>query len=327
MKKWGIFFVVLGLALGCVSSDKVSNSETGNRRDNQIMVTENSLDFIVLGDWGKKGMHRQRAVARALGNAAETLNTEFIITAGDNFYYNGVVDIKDPHWRYSFEDIYVDPSLQKRWYAVLGNHDYNGNADAQIEYSKISHRWYMPSRYYSEKLSISGDSTQQVLVAFIDTNPFIKSYYSDKKFQQSLKDQDSTLQKQWLDSVLSDTSSFIKWKIVVGHHPVSTGGRRVHTLDVKDLNNSLIPIFKKHKVDAVIAGHDHHLEHTKPAGETHYFISGAGSVKRPASLNPNGGLYAVSDEGFIAFSIVVNKMLVQIINRQGSVLYRTEISK
>jgi hypothetical protein len=326
MKRW-VIVAVLWLAIGCVSSDKFFNNEVGKRKENQITVTENSLDFIVIGDWGKKGMHRQMAVARALGNAAQTLNTNFIITAGDNFYYNGVDDIKDPHWKYSFEEVYVNPSLQRRWYAVLGNHDYNGNADAQIEYSKISHRWYMPSRYYSEKFPIHGDSTNQVLVAFIDTNPFIKSYYTDKKFQQSLKHQDSTLQKQWLDSVLGDASSSIKWKIVIGHHPVTTGGRRVNTLDVKDLNKSLTPIFKKHKVDAVIAGHDHHLEHTKPAGETHYFISGAGSVKRSASLNPDGGLYAVSDEGFIAFSIMENKMKVQIINEQGRVLYRTEIHK
>ena len=40
------------------------------------------------------------------------------------------------------------------------------------------------------------------------------------------------------------------------------------------------PFRMQFHVAAYFAGHDHNLEHLHPAGETHYFVSGAGAKVR-----------------------------------------------
>ena len=93
---------------------------------------------------------------------------------GDNFYEDGVQSTSDPQWRSSFETIYSAPSLQIPWYVALGNHDYRGVPQAQIDYAKISHRWQMPSRYY--KVSGGQIGAPHLDLFVIDTSPLVHKY-------------------------------------------------------------------------------------------------------------------------------------------------------
>lgn len=291
-----------------------------------LIKKEAALHFIVMGDWGRNGEDHQKHVAEQMGKVAADMKTEFVIAAGDNFYPRGVISEWDPLFRYSFEDIYTAFSLQWDWYPVLGNHDYGGNPDAQVAYSKISRRWQMPSRYYAKRFSINGDTTQQVLIAFIDTNPLIPDFYKNNTYGPNVKSQDSTKQKKWLAKLLSDKSPNIKWKIVVGHHPMYTGGGRTENYDTKAIRNSLKPLLDKYDVDIYLAGHEHSLQHMKPAGKTHHFISGAASEKTPARLLDISKLSA-SEYGFMVFSITSNQVFLQAIDYTGKVIYTTEINK
>lgn len=286
----------------------------------------NALHFIVMGDWGRNGADHQKQVAAQMGKTASTLKTQFVISTGDNFYPSGVVSEWDPLWKYSFEDIYTDFSLQWDWYPVLGNHDYKTNPDAQIKYSNISRRWKMPARYYSKKFFINGDTTQAVLIAFIDTNPLIPEFYKNAEYGPNVKTQDTTKQKKWLAKVLSDADKNIKWKIVVGHHPMFTGGERTEKYDTKAIRSTLLPLLDKYNVDAYIAGHEHNLQHIVPAGKTQHFISGAASEKTPARLLPQSEM-AASEYGFMVFSATANSILVQTINYTGKVIYTTTLTK
>ncbi len=290
-----------------------------------IRYYENGFNFIVIGDWGRTGEYYQKEVAAQMSYAAVSLDAEFIITTGDNFYPYGVASVHDPLWKASFEDIYYQFSLRREWYVTLGNHDYSGNPEAQIEYSKISRRWVLPSRYYAKKFMIDDDPQQQVLIVFMDTNPFIRKYYTDPYYGPKVSTQDSAAQKRWMDSVLNDNT--VKWKFVVGHHPLYSGGKRIDAPETKDMNGSFRHLFEKHKVDAYICGHEHHLEYVKPAGATHYFISGGGSEVRPVKKHPDGGKFASASHGFMTFSLTGNKMLVQAIDHLGKILYSTEIKK
>ncbi|MDE3144180.1 MAG: metallophosphoesterase, partial [Bacteroidota bacterium] len=210
---------------------------------------------------------------------------------------------------------------------VLGNHDYKTNPDAEIAYSKISRRWKMPARYYAKKFFINGDTSKVVLIAFIDTNPLIPEFYSNAEYGPNVKTQDSTAQKIWLEKVLSDPSKNIKWKIVVGHHPMYSGGSRTDAYDTKAIRNSLKPLFDKYAVDLYLTGHEHSLQHLKAAdSKTQHFISGAASEKTPVHLIPESKMVA-SEYGFMLFSVTSDQVMVQTIDDKGNVIYKTTISK
>ncbi|QGW28354.1 metallophosphoesterase [Phnomibacter ginsenosidimutans] len=164
-------------------------------KSNTPQVLPKALHFLVMGDWGRNGADHQREVAAQMGKTASDMKTQFIIATGDNFYPSGVMSEHDPLFHYSFENIYTDFSLQWDWYLILGNHDYMTNPDAQVKYSSISRRWKMPARYYSKKFAINGDTTQQVLIAFIDTNPLIPQFYGSPQYGAAVTNQDSTEQK------------------------------------------------------------------------------------------------------------------------------------
>ncbi len=301
-----------------------ATSITSLAQTTEIDTHPNALNFLVMGDWGRNGADHQKPVAAQMGKVASKIKSEFVIATGDNFYPSGVISEFDPLFKYSFEDIYTDFSLQWDWYPVLGNHDYKSNPDAQVAYTKISRRWKMPARYYAKTFSI--DDKNQVLIAFIDTNPLIPEFYKGE-YSKAVISQDSTAQKKWLEKTLANNSPTIKWKIVVGHHPLYTATeKRRESYDTRAVRNSLKSVLDKYQVDAYLCGHDHDLQHLKPEGKTHYFVSGAASEKTAIGTLPISKL-ALSDYGFMVFSATPDKLFVQVINEEGKVVYNTELSK
>jgi tartrate-resistant acid phosphatase type 5 len=304
----------------------VKDSALLPKQDAKLVKKDKALHFIAMGDWGRNGADHQRQVATQMGITANEIGSQFTIATGDNFYPSGVISEWDPLWKYSFEDIYTDFRLQWDWYPVLGNHDYKSNPDAQVKYSSISRRWKMPARYYSKTIAINGDTTQQVLFVFIDTNPLIPEFYKNAEYGPHVKGQDTTKQKRWMEKLLSTTSPNIKWRIVVGHHPMYTGGSRTEGYDTKAIRNTLQPMFERYKVDVYLAGHEHSLQHMQSASNMHHIISGAASEKTPVRLIDNS-LMSASDYGFFVFSITGKELLLQTVNDQGHIIYTYTIKK
>lgn len=132
-------------------------------------------------------------------------------------------------------------------------------------------------------------------------------------------------QRVWIENQLSHSSA--RWKLVVGHHPLYTGGWRKDSEDTRRMKEYLEPVFNKYKVDVYIAGHEHHLEYIKPAGPTHYIISGAASEARPVSLFPVFGQFAAGVQGFATFSLNKDQLVVQFIDYKGIIINETVIIK
>jgi tartrate-resistant acid phosphatase type 5 len=300
-------------------------SQVVQNSDSVLQKTQKPLRFIAFGDWGRNGEDNQKEVAREMGVVAKKFKPEFIVSTGDNIYPNGVRSTRDYNWIASFENIYTDQSLQTDWYVVLGNHDYRGDPQAEIDYSSVDRRWNMPARYYSKIFFIGEDSTNGVLLVFLDTTPFLsESYIGDKHHVQG---QDTAMQRIWLEKTLAEAPANIKWKFVFGHHPVYTGGGRMKAKETVEMKNLFKPIFEKYHVNAYICGHDHNLQYIKPPGFTHYFVTGAGAELAKTVVHPEGGIYARAINGFMNFSVYGEEMQVHLISLTGEKLFSAKIPR
>lgn len=286
---------------------------------NELKELEDATNFYVIGDWGRQGYFHQKDLANTMNQAAFVIEPEFVISTGDNFYDNGVASVDDPLWESSFEDIYSGNFLQVPWYVVLGNHDYRTNPQAEIDYSAKSARWTMPSRYWVTDMELE-DEKGDARFVFLDTSPFEDTYYTETKYK-NVWSQDSTAQLVWMDSVLAHATQ--TWRIVVGHHPLYTGGKRRD--DISYMRQHTEDKLDNHGVQVYFCGHEHDLQHIAPEGHrTHHFVSGAGAEVRPTG-EIEGTRFAKSETGFLIVSMTSEEMLVQAVNWKGEVLYATTV--
>ena len=282
-------------------------------------ASDASLNFLAVGDWGRDGTNHQRDVAIQMGKAAAKKAAQHVISVGDNFYDNGVQSPTDPQWRSSYEEIYTADSLQIPWYVALGNHDYRGVPQAQIDYSKTSARWRMPDRYY--KVVGADVGTPHIDLFFIDTSPLVHKYREDvhSAIAANVASQDVTAQLVWLDEQLGRSAA--PWKLVIGHHTVHSGGS-AHG-DTPELNDLIEPLLWKHRVQAYINGHDHDLQHIRRHG-VDYVCCGAGSEVRPVNA-VEGTLFCAARSGFAAMRCNPHSLRFDFIDFTGARLYRAEI--
>jgi tartrate-resistant acid phosphatase type 5 len=280
-----------------------------------------AFNFLVVGDWGRNGNEHQREVAVQMGKAAESLASQCVLSVGDNFYEDGVQSTSDPLWRSSFETIYSAPSLQIPWYVALGNHDYRGIPQAQLDYATISRRWRMPGRYY--KVSGRQIGAPHLDLFVIDTSPLVHKYRKDvhSAIAANVVSQDVPAQLRWLDEQLSRSTA--PWRLVFGHHTIYSGGSG-HG-DTPETTELIEPLLRKHGVQAYINGHDHDLQHIRRGG-VDYLCCGAGSEVRPVQA-VTGTLFCAARSGFAALRSSPDSLSVEFRDFTGAILYRGEIPR
>jgi DNA repair exonuclease SbcCD nuclease subunit len=247
-----------------------------------LPVKDGSVRFVVIGDTGS-GAKVQRQLAEVLLRYKQVFPYEFVLMMGDNLY--GGESAKD--YRAKFEDVYK-PLLDAKikFYATLGNHDESNQ------------------RFY-EHFNMNGEeyySFKKGNVSFYSLN----SNYMDKK------------QVKWIEEKLSKDTS--EWKICFFHHPPYSSGAK-HGSD-EQLREVVEPIFLKHGVDVVLAGHEHFYERIKPQKGIYYFISGAGGKLREGDVKASN-LTAKSfdkDLHFMLVEIVGDKLHFQVISRTGNTI-------
>ena len=176
---------------------------------------ESDVNFYLANDLGRNGYYDQKTIAETMGVMAETLSVECVLAAGDVHHFEGVRSVDDPLWMTNYELVYKHPELMIPWYAILGNHEYRSNPQAVIDYSKVSARWNMPSRYYVKMIEDNGVT---VCVLMIDTAPLIDKYRRDAEDYPDAGKQDMGKELAWIDSVLDTVKA--DWTLVVGHHPI-----------------------------------------------------------------------------------------------------------
>lgn len=283
-----------------------------------------AVSFIALGDWGRRGHDHQQEVARQMGERAASAASRFTVTTGDNFYDNGVASTTDSHWRESFEQVYTAPALQRPWYPALGNHDYRGDPAAEIGYSSVSARWRMAGRFYQ----VPSDAGPEPLVELfvIDTQPMVHGCGDrvaasvDPRIAANLKCENADVQLAWLERALAESRA--AWKLVVGHHPIWSGGEHGSTAV---LIERLRPILERRGVAAYVNGHDHDLQHIR-RGALDCICSGGGSALRPTRMI-EGSLFAQSLGGFALFRAERDALGFEFVSAAGQTAYSAAIPR
>jgi len=200
------------------------------------------MNCLVLGDMGK-GTDDQLKVAKSMKQLYKKYDIKFVLGLGDNIYPDGCESVNDPLFQTHFEDPYsILPN--HKWYMCLGNHDYGymeggprgllDNSKCQVDYTKHSKKWHMPSKYYSF------------------TKGPVEFFYLDTNFDRL---SESIIQKQLKVMKHKLDSSKKKFKVVIGHHTwrsIAGHGNAEPRLEV-----FLNDLFKDTKPHLYLCGHDH----------------------------------------------------------------------
>jgi tartrate-resistant acid phosphatase type 5 len=272
------------------------------------LLTNPKLVFYTLGDQGTGGKKQRKVAAAMEREAKKSGRPDFVLLLGDNFYNNGVVSINDPQWQAKFERIYNGAQLKNiPFFAVLGNHDYRLNSDAQVQYTiqgQGSKRWQMPDKFYRVDLGRVKNRPLLRLVGLDTTN--VDSFTQQASFiQQSFK---------------SDKNRPL-WRIVAGHHPLYSASRHGPT---RSMHPEILPAMQNSKIHLYLAGHDHNLQLIKLMFSPIQVVSGGGGrVLYPIVRGQEGVRFAKSKFGFVKVVVGEQEMKITFFNHKGRVLHET----
>jgi hypothetical protein len=288
------------------------------------------LEFLVIGDQGS-GNGRQWRVARAMeAVAAQDRQVGFVVVLGDNFYSRGVQGTDDRQWSYKFENVYQGRYLSALpFYAVLGNHDYLGKPEAEIEYAQRrlgSGRWHMPAHAYVE------DYGQ------VEGRPLLRMVYLDS----NLTGPALAAQTRFLEQALTSTRERAPvWRAIASHHPLHNFGRYAPTVagDGKpasavtqpaaasaggegtgsEFANAVLAVVRRVPVDFVLSGHDHDLQVIAEGADPVQIVSGAAG-RPPYAVERKGPAlrYGASENGFVKMRLDPDVMQISVMGSDGA---------
>ncbi|MBK9170533.1 MAG: metallophosphoesterase [Bryobacterales bacterium] len=260
----------------------------------QMLPEGGTIRLTAFGDFGDL-KHSPQTVADAMYRRHQQQPFALGVTLGDNFYPRGVKSVDDPKWTRIWEDLYARFGIV--FYAALGNHDYKGNEQAQIDYAARSRSWEMPARYYTY-------AAGPARFLALDTTEW------------------DDAQRAWLDRELASKPA--PWRIVYGHHPVFTYGRHRRGKQVARMERELLPLLARHGVRLYLSGHDHDFQHLREAGIDFFICGGGGTKLRKARSGPRT-VFAASQHGFCEVEAGPEALDVRIFNTASGLLHATRI--
>jgi hypothetical protein len=204
--------------------------------------------FVVYGDNRTNGDAHRRVV-----EGIEAEGPDFVLNTGD------LIDSSNtPEWQ-AFFDIEYRLLLHTPIYPTLGNHEADsGGAGRFAQLFPLGTKDKFGGRVYSADF---GD----VHIAVLDSN------------------QDFSPQATWLDADLTAAEARgAKHLFVVMHHGPYSGGRMLLHGSNGEAREHIVPVARKHHVDAMFGGHDHFYERGDASGLVYFVTGGGGAPLHPA---------------------------------------------
>lgn len=235
------------------------------------------------------GARAQREVADQIVAYRAKFPFTFAIMLGDNMY-----GTERPHdYEHKFERPYralLDANVE--FHAALGNHD-----DPNQRFYRL---FNLNGRRYA------AFRKGHVRFFVLDSN------YMDPE------------QIDWLERELRSEPAV--WTVVYFHHPLYTAATRGPSLELRAV---LEPLFVKHRVDVVFAGHEHLYERIKQQQGVRYFVAGGAAKLRRGDLTQSDETEAGFDRDrtFMLVEIAGNTLHFQTVSRTGITVDRGSFAR
>lgn len=263
------------------------------------------IRFAVIGDSGTGGQHQYR-IAKQMAAWHERLPYHLVLMLGDNIYgaYWGGGNKK--YFEAKFDRPYAELLARGVIFrAALGNHDAReaGGRDLIEAYDRFHIEG--PQGYYS---FTAGENAKKQEAA-----PLVEFFVLNTMRLE--KDKQDPEQLAWLEQALSRSRA--RWRIVYGHHPLYSTGKR-HGGDA-GLRKKLESLLTGEGVQVVLAGHDHIYQRFHPQGGIVYFVCGSSGKLRRGNAGPSPLVAAVEDQQrvFMLWEATVEELRFRAINEQG----------
>lgn len=262
-----------------------------------------SLRFMILGDTGS-GDRNQYAVAQAMEQKCQEQALDGIIMLGDNFYMVGVSGVDDSQWESKVMTPYGRGCLESvPIYAILGNHDYKGDIEAQIRPPSPDDKWFMPHRFYQ----VTFGKLLNLIVT--DTNTF-----------DVCGDPGSCMIDFLAEALEGSQPKTYPWTFVASHHPiVSSSAKYRKKLPVGWFLQKMIC----GKVTALLSGHSHHLERMEmPDCGMDLIVSGGGGGElTPIIPDKENSQFATSTFGYLVLDVTATTLRYEFFDINNKSLY------
>ncbi len=247
-----------------------------------IALHADSVKFLILGDTGS-GTDNQKRVALSSEQTAKEKGCDFVLLAGDNFIQYGITSTEDSQLDEKFESMY---QLDLPFYAILGNHDLNGNWKAQIDYTLKSSRWRLPAPNYQ---FVAGP----VFIQAINTTCSMLTLW--QLFQKSR----------------------CSWHLALGHHPAISSGRHGGMLPLERF------VVGMSDIDFFVSGHNHALEHARYKNLDQIVSGGGGSpIENSKYPRLKNTLYYKECHGYVWAHLTRSSAAFHYFDADGKEVYR-----
>ena len=251
----------------------------------QDLREKEELEFLVFGDSGTGEKDQYLVGERMYEICSKSKNgkCDFALLLGDTIYPNGLnssskYKISDKDYeqlKNKFEKPYEKFENFDIW-VVAGNHEWKGDIQAMINYSKESKRWKMPYNHYKIPLL-----PNWLNIYGLDTTRINRLYSGNKFYKDQINKKGNNSEKIGKQDAQNELCGKEGWKILFGHHGIYSKGKHgnisfgnmqnlIRNLNpfrerevIKKMKESLEPIIKKCGVQVFFAGHDHHQEHSE----------------------------------------------------------------
>lgn len=261
-----------------------------------VRVDGPDLRIFLTGDTGT-GNGDQMGVAASMIAEAALRKPHFMVNLGDLVYENGVETSDDPRLAERMDVPYADLAPM---YAALGNHDHRGDVDAMVAHAKTSDTVVMPARYYGFTYEFAGRSADFFV---LDTQVL----------------EEDPAQLAWLAEKFG--ASTADYKIVLGHHPIHSGGSHGDTDYMKAL---VLPIIEG-QAKLYASGHEHDQQVLSTAGGSLLLISGAGGKQRDTGETDRTH-FAGAGLGFSALTLGQDGLQLDLLRAADrKVMYREQL--